>query len=216
MSNQSASYKIAVILEGENSKANKAIEETGKKIDKLNQSGSKKFVENALSKLTDAGKDSGVASFTADLLKGTGALEGLAGAALPVVGAIAAVSGAAAGASTVLFNLAKDASDFGSEIWDAHQKTGISTDTLQALRFEASQGGVAFSDVSGSINKFAKVLGDAKQGSAEAQKTLKMLGVSSYDMETALGQAYQTILKYPDGLDQMKASQEAFPNRVPK
>lgn len=216
MSNQSTSFKIAVILEGDNSKANKAIDETGKKIDKLNQLASKKLADNALSKLTDVGKDNGVAGFASDLLKGTGALESFAGAALPVVGAITAVSTAAVGAGTTLFALAKDASDFGSEIWDANQKTGISTETLQALRFEASQGGVAFSDVSGSINKFAKVLGSAKEGNLEAQKTMKMLGVSSYDMETALGQAYQTILKYPDGVDQMKASQEAFSKSGPE
>jgi len=124
-----------------------------------------------------------------------------------VAGQAAQIFESTAGA---LFTLTKASADFGSMINDAAAKTGLSTDTLQALNFAATQGGVSFDEVSGSIDKFVRVLGSAKKGNEEAKKTMAGLGVTSNDLETALGQAYQTILKYPEGIEQMKASQEGF------
>jgi hypothetical protein len=134
----------------------------------------------------------------------------LSGVAAIGATAVAGIAIAAVGAGAALFALANNASAFASEINDANAKTGISTETLQALRFAASQGGVAFSEVSSSINKFAKTLGEAELGNKTAQESLKLLGVTSGDLETALGQAYKTILKYPEGADQMTASMRVF------
>ncbi len=160
--------------------------------------------------------DSGISSLAVNIGAASAQFEGIAGPAGVAVSVITGVGAAAITAGTALFSMAKNASDFGSEIWDANQKTGLTTDALQAIRFAASQGGISFDQAVSPISKFAKMLGEAKSGSKEAAITMQMLGVTSFDMQTALGQAYQTILKYPDGVDQMAASQKAFGKSGPE
>ena len=112
--------------------------------------------------------------------------------------------------SSALFDLAKSASDYGSEFKDAQEITGLSIQTLGALRLAAEQGGKSFDDVTKSTEKFVKVLAAAREGNEKAQKTLNDLGVTSDDLETALNQAYTAIAKNTEGLDRMGAAQDAF------
>lgn len=190
-----STYKVGVILEVQGgSRADAELAKVDNRLDKFGTKAANVAGSEGLGKFAQA----------ASVVTGVGTAINLAGQTL---GQFTSVVQSTAGA---VFELVKSSSDFGSQIWDAKQKTGLSTDTLQALNFAASQGGASFDEISGSVNKFAKVLGNAKEGNKEAQKTLDMLGVSSFDMETALSQAYSTILKYPEGTDQMKASMEAF------
>lgn len=135
---------------------------------------------------------------------------GLAGA-IPIVAV--AVAGLAVGigyAVTSLYNLTKSAAEYGSEIFDAKEKTGLSAATLSTLKVAADNAGSSLETVTGSTAKFAKTLGAAKDGNEKAQKTLRDLGVTSYDLDTALSQATKTIFEAKDGTDQIVLSQKAF------
>lgn len=131
--------------------------------------------------------------------------------ALPIAGAaVTAVTAAVLGASAAVFQLTKNASEFGSEIFDATEKTGLAAETISAMKFAADQSGTSLEAVTAASSKFARVIGDAALGSEKAQAKLDRLGVTSKDLDTALGQALGTIAKLPPGIAQMTAAQDAF------
>lgn len=144
---------------------------------------------------------------TSQLTSLSGAISSIPGAAGLAVGSIGAITAAAVGAGAALFVLAKKASDFGSEIFDVTEKTGLSAETVSSLKVAADQAGTTLETVSAGLSKFAKTIGD---NSDEARKKLTLLGVTSTDLDTALGQALETISKYPPGVKQMTAAQAAF------
>jgi hypothetical protein len=113
-------------------------------------------------------------------------------------------------AASFIFELSKEASEFGSAIYDASQKTGLSAVTLSSLQVAAEQAGSSLSAVEGGLAKFAKTIGEANDGSDQAQAKLAKIGVTSTNLDEALGQALATIAKYPPGVEQMTAAQAAF------
>lgn len=134
----------------------------------------------------------------------------LAGA-MPIAGAaIAGLTAVVAGAAFALFQLTKNASEFGSEIFDASQKTGLGAETLSAMKFAADQAGTSLDTITSASAKFAKTIDEAANGSEKAQAKLARLGVTSKDLDVALGQALATIVKFPPGVEQMTAAQAAF------
>jgi hypothetical protein len=200
----STNYKVGVVIDtqgagksvAELTKVDKAINNVGK--DGSSGSSGKSFFSNLSGEISNLAK--GAAQMGAEF----------EGAAAPIAAAAAGVAAVAVAGYKVgeaLFNAAKMASDFGSEIQDAAEKTGLANDNLQALRYAAGQGGESWEDVSKSFSKFAKLL---NSDSEESKKTLMELGVTSNDLNTALSQAYRTILQYPDGTKQMAAAQAAF------
>jgi hypothetical protein len=134
----------------------------------------------------------------------------LAGIATGVVVGVGAIAAAGAAATKALFDLAKSAAEYGSEIYDASQKTGLSAETLSAMKFAADQSGTSLETITGSAAKFARTIDEAANGSDKAQAKLNRLGVTSHDLDTALAQALETIVKLPPGTDQMAASMDAF------
>lgn len=139
-----------------------------------------------------------------------GKMSTFSGAATVAAAGIAAIGAAALTAGTYIFQLTKATSDYGSEIFDASQKTGLAAETISSLKVAADQSGSSLEAVTGGIAKFAKTIGEAADGSEAAQAKLAKIGVTASDMETALGQALQTIAKYPPGVQQMTAAQAAF------
>lgn len=141
----------------------------------------------------------------------------LAGA-MPILGA--AVAGLAVGVAAVtaiviqgsiaLFNLTKQASEYGSAIFDAQQKTGLSALTLTTLKLNADNAGSSLEQVVGSISKYVKTIGAANDGNEKAQKTLKDLKVTATDLDGALAQVIKTIAEAPEGIEQMTLAQKAF------
>src|SRR5690349_1272248 len=57
------------------------------------------------------------------------------------VAGISAITAGATVAGAALFTMSKNAAEFGSAIYDASQKTGLSAKTLSALKFGADQAG---------------------------------------------------------------------------
>jgi hypothetical protein len=140
----------------------------------------------------------------------TASLSSLAGPAAIAAGAIAAVGLAALHATDFLWDLTKAASEYGSVIFDAKEKTGLTAETISTLKFAADNAGSSLDTVTSGVAKFAKLLGQAREGNEQAQATLKQLGVTTYDLDAALQQVYGTIYRAKEGTDQLVLSQKAF------
>lgn len=132
------------------------------------------------------------------------------GAGSAIAGVGVAITAVATGAALAFFRLAQSSADFGSAIFDATEKTGLSAETISSLKVAADQSGSSLEAVTSGISKFARTIGEAGDGSDKAQSKLTKLGVTSTDLDTALGQALSTISKYPPGVEQMTAAQAAF------
>lgn len=135
--------------------------------------------------------------------------------------AIAGVTVAIAGATTAayglgksIFELTKSTADYGSAIYDATQKTGLSAETISALKLAADQGGTSLESVTAAVGKYAKKVGDAATGSKEAAADLKALGVDPKDaikdLDGSLAKVFQRIQDLPPGIEKITAAQAAF------
>lgn len=124
------------------------------------------------------------------------------------------VAAAATAATTGIYNLIKKTSDFGSKIFDASQKTGLSTETLSALKFAAEQSGASFEQATKGITRFSILMGEAASGSEKAAAKLKDLNVSSTDLTTGFTQAILAIAQMPPGIEQTMAASDAFGKKL--
>lgn len=153
-------------------------------------------------------------SFTQSLGLSEKGAASLAGA-LPLIGAAATAAATVAVTAAVsiarsLFEASKEAADFGSQIFDAGQKTGLSAEKLSAMKFAADQSGTSLETITQSAAKFARTIDSAGQGSEKAKDVLDRLGVTSSDLDTALAQALKTIAETEDGTEQMALAMAAF------
>jgi hypothetical protein len=139
-----------------------------------------------------------------------------------------ALSGAAAGAAivataiigvgTALFTIAKQASDFGSEINDASEKTGLAAETLSALKFAADQSGSSFEEITKGIRNYTLLVADAAKGSDEANAALKRLGIDPkkalQDLDGSLAQVIKRIYEAKPGFEQNALAADAFGKKL--
>lgn len=142
---------------------------------------------------------------------------GLSSAMGPVsvaLGIMTAATTAAIAALTGLFELSSSAAEFGSEIYDASQKTGLTADTLQALQTAAQQSGSSFEEITGAVSKFNVLLGEANEGNEKARATLEKYGVTATDTDHALQQAIKTIAEETDNTKQAAAAKALFKDRT--
>lgn len=139
-----------------------------------------------------------------------GKMSTFSGAATVAAAGIASIGAAGLAAGKFIFDLSKAAADYGSAIFDATEKTGLAAQTISSIKIAADQSGTSLETVTTGMARFAKTIGEAADGSDKAQEKLKRLGVTSTDLDTALGQALLTISRYPPGVAQMTAAQAAF------
>ncbi len=140
------------------------------------------------------------------------------GKSLPVVGAVAAgiagLAGIAVGAAVKLFELANAASEYGSEIKDASDKTGLSAETISTLKFAADSAGSGLEAISGSVTKFSKLIGSAAEGSKEAKESLIRLGLDPKkainDLDGSLEKVFKQIFDAKNPIVATKLATEAF------
>lgn len=190
------SNELLFKIKGDSSDGVKAVQAFQKELKAI-----EKASNDTLTPLENVAARSGLTATQFNNLK-TGALAAVAG--------IGAIVGVAATAAAGLFSLAKSASEYGSAIFDASEKTGLTTETLSAMKFAADQSGTSLDSVTDASARFAKTISDAANGSDKAQAKLKGLGVTSTDLDTALSQALATIVKLPPGTQQMTAAIDAF------
>lgn len=94
--------------------------------------------------------------------------------------AIAAVTAAAGAAVKGLANCTVEAGKFADEVNTLSTKTGLSTDTIQKLKYSAELLDVPLETVTGSLSKLTKTMAASKDGKGAAD-TFKQLGVSLTD-----------------------------------
>jgi len=165
----------------------------------------------------DADTQQAVAKLTG-LDKSLGSLEstfsGFGSAATIATAGFAAVGAAATAAGTAIYRLTVAASDFGSEIFDASQKTGLGAEALSALKYAADQSGSSFEQVTKGIVNFGVEVGKSAQGNEAATKKLATLGVTSTDLETALKQVFTTINNGRTDTDKLTLAADAFGKKI--
>lgn len=108
-----------------------------------------------------------------------GSLTGLTGIASAAAAGIAAAFTATIAVGAGLFALAKKASDFGSEIFDASQKVAFSAEALSALKVAAEESGTDLGAVTKGIVKFERAMVDAEAGNKKLASAFKQLGIDT-------------------------------------
>ena len=136
-------------------------------------------------------------------------------AALPIAGAaLAGLAATAVGTASALFAIAKSASDYGSQIKDASDMTGLHAETLSAMRYAADQSGISIEEISKSVGKFSKLVAESAQGSEEAAKKLKALGVDPKeainDLDGSLSKVIERIHNLENPIVRGQAAMDAF------
>lgn len=107
--------------------------------------------------------------------------------------AVGAIGLAAAGVGVAMFNLTKSTAEFGSEIYDASQKTGLGATAISSLKAAAETSGSSLEAVTKGIAKFAK----------------EYKGTSG-DLQGELGKVMQKIADARPGFEQLQLAQKAF------
>lgn len=127
----------------------------------------------------------------------------------------AAVGVALAGAATGAAALVKQAIDASDELAKMSRSTGISTEALSQLQYAAGLSGV--DDLSGSLNKLNRSIGEAAQGSKAQADAFAALGVSVVDAngnirdtESVLTDVAQAFSEYEDGAAKSTIAQDLF------
>lgn len=82
----------------------------------------------------------------------------------------------------------RSALNFADRIADVSEQTAFSAESLQALKFQAGQNGVAFNELAAGLGRFTKRLGLARAGTGAAAKTYKQLGID-------LGQTNEQVFR---------------------
>lgn len=101
-------------------------------------------------------------------------------AAAVAAAAVAAVGAAAGAAVKSLADCTIEAGKFADEVGTLSQKTGMTTEEIQKLKFASELLDVSTETVTGAMSKLIKSMSSAKDGKGAAE-TFKQLGVSLYD-----------------------------------
>ena len=120
--------------------------------------------------------------------------------------AAAAFAGAAAAAFSV--DQIKSAIEYGDAIAKTADKIGVTTDELQELRFAAGQSGVDSKTLDMALQRFARRMGEAAQGTGELSKTAKELGITFQDAEGRYYSTSELLEQYADAIGQAGTQQE--------
>lgn len=127
---------------------------------------------------------------------------------------ITALGAAGIAVTRQLFDMSKAASEYGSAIFDASEKTGLHAESLSAMDFAAKQSGSSLEAITGAIAKYSKTVGAAIDGSKEAAENLTALGVDPQealnDLDGSLAKVFDRIAKAKPGIEQITLAQKAF------
>lgn len=138
--------------------------------------------------------------------EGSGSFDSL-GKSLSSFKAMAATFGLAIGVSE-LVSLGKASLDFANNIGEMSDKVGITTKSLQELRFAASQNGSSIEEMDAALVKFNQIVGDAASGSEEANKTFNLLGISVRNSSGEVRSLDDLLLEASDSISQFGSNSE--------
>ena len=117
---------------------------------------------------------------------------------------------ALAGAVTVgaLASQTKQAIEFGDSIAKTADKVGVTTNELQELRFAASQSGIETRTLDMALQRFARRMGEAAQGTGELLKTTQELGIKFQDSEGRYFSTTELLGQYAEAMGKAETQQE--------
>lgn len=157
------------------------------------------------------------AAWSAGLAKASGSLSSFAAsissAKAKVLGWGTAALTAVAGGG--LIYLAKQTAETMDQMAKFADRTGLSTEALAGLRHGAALAGISAEELNGGLTKMLKTLGQAANGSAEAQGSLRALGLDVKDLITLpadkqIGLIADAIAKIPNAAQQSAAAISIF------
>jgi hypothetical protein len=133
---------------------------------------------------------------------------------IALAASLAAVVTAGLGVGEILLHLAKQAAEYGSSIKDASEKTGLHAEDLSALKIAGDHAGVTLEQITGSIQKYSILLGEAATGTDKAQKLLIKWGIDPKnaveDLTGALDKAFTVISSLENPSLKAAAAQDLF------
>lgn len=180
-------------------------EETGAALDSIGTEAPQDMAElsdsteEAAESLTDVEEESGNAGAALDVLGGVAATVGASMAA-----AFTAAVAAAKEVGEALVNCTLDAAAYSDEIMTLSSTTGISTDTLQQLNYAAELMDVDVSTVTGSMVKLEKSMDSAREGTGAAAEAYAALGIEVTNADGSLKDSEEVFWQVVDALGQME------------
>lgn len=121
-------------------------------------------------------------------------------------GAAVALAGALAVRQFAQF--ARNAIDSAGAIQDVAQKVGLTTKSLQQLRFAAEQTGVAQTTLDMAMQRFSRRLGEVAQGQGELLKTAQQYNVSIRDSDGAMRSNVDVLKDFAEVIRAAESDQE--------
>jgi hypothetical protein len=117
-------------------------------------------------------------------------------------------------ATKLALDLAQSFASYGAEIGKAQQITGLTAETLSALRIEAENADSSFESIVDSLTQYSSKIADAAKGSKEAQKELNSLGIDGKkylnNFEGAVQAAFKSLNELPVGIARSSAATKLF------
>lgn len=124
--------------------------------------------------------------------------------------AFAVIGVAAIGAGAALYSLAKNATDAGSEIFDASVKFGFSAETLSALKLAADSSGGSLETVSAALGIFNVNVSKAHLEGSKLNELFTRLKISTTDNESALRRSFEILSKETSATDKARLAKQLF------
>lgn len=122
------------------------------------------------------------------------------GAGVAAIGATTAAAGAAITAPFIAG--VKTFADFGSAIFDAGQRSGLSAEMLSTLQYAADQTGASLGDVETGAKKLNVVMAGAAAGSKSAAAALAAVGLSYADLKgLSPDEQFRRVIKSLGGME---------------
>lgn len=132
----------------------------------------------------------------------------LSGGAIVAVGAFAAMVAAVVSAEKALAGLTMEAAKTADEVMTLSMVTGLSSETIQRLKYSSELLDVSFDTVQSSMAKMIRTMGDAKEGTQTAVVAFERLGVSVVDNTGQLRDSEAVFYESIDALGRIENATE--------
>ena len=203
-------------LRNEVDELNKKLEDTGKKGGKgLDDLGKKSKASAAIVKES-------VETFSSEIIESFGVdgdiantlgkeISGLSKETLILGGVFVGVTAAAVGVGAALFSIAKSTTEALTSIGDLNEKTGLSVETISALKPTLEQNGASLDKFGNAVNELNDKLIKARNGNKEFADGFKKLGVDiQQGAEPALAQIVKKYNELPEGAERTAFATNVF------
>ncbi len=107
-----------------------------------------------------------------------------------------------------LANATKEALEYADSIAKTAEKVGVTTAELQELRFAASQAGIESRTLDMALQRFARRMGEAAQGTGELLKTTQELGIQFRDSDGRFFSTVELLDQYAEAMGKATTQQE--------